>query len=186
MIYRAFFSADFIQNVIRAITFLIVILIVTPFAALAMVPVGIMYVFIGQRFLKSARELKRMDSMTRSPIYSHFGETINGAPVIRAYAKKKRFIDELHARVDINHQAFAMLWISNRWLSTRISFLGAFVTLTATMSAVFTEGINPGAAGLGIAYALSFSDALIWIVRMHALMEMEMNSMERIGECNDP
>lgn len=36
--------------------------------------------------------------------------------------------------------------------------------------------------GLSITYALSFTDALLWLVRQHALMEMEMNSVERIEE----
>jgi ABC-type multidrug transport system fused ATPase/permease subunit len=146
-----------------------VVLFVSPLSAIAILPVGIIYGYIGNRYIQSARELKRMDSMTRSPIYSHFSESIHGSTVIRAFACQKRFIEDLHKKVDINHQAFAMLWVANRWLNVRSSILGALITLSTTLAVVFDRGINAGAAGISIAYALSFADSLIWIVRMHGI-----------------
>jgi ABC-type multidrug transport system fused ATPase/permease subunit len=73
----AFYTADFLQCLIRAFVFLIIILFVTPYAVLGIVPVGIVYVLIARKYINSARELKRMDSMTRSPLFSHFGEAIS-------------------------------------------------------------------------------------------------------------
>jgi ABC-type multidrug transport system fused ATPase/permease subunit len=64
--------------------------------------------------------------------------------------------------------------------------MGAFISLSTTLGVIFSsyyfENIDPGFAGLSIAYSLGFTDALLWVVRLHAMMEMEMNAVERIDE----
>lgn len=182
----AFYTGDFIGNFVRCASFLVVIMIMTPSALIGIIPVGIIYVIIAQKYLFSARELKRLESNSRSPIFSHFGETISGASVVRAYATQNRFVRELRQKVDMNHQAFSLMWIANRWLGLRIDIFGAVVTLSSSLSIIYAvhsgAGMNAGAAGLSITYALSFTEALLWLVRMHALMEMEMNAVERLDE----
>lgn len=73
------------------------------------------------------------------------------------------------------------MWAANRWLCFRTDFLSSIVVLFAGFSVVF-GGINAGWAALTITYALDFTDALLWTVRMHAEMEMAMNSVERVEE----
>ena len=40
----------------------------------------------------ASRQLKRLDGVTRSPIYANFSETLNGVSSIRAYNKQDTFI----------------------------------------------------------------------------------------------
>lgn len=70
------YAGDFFANLIRATAFLLVILVVTPTSIIGIFPIGIVYVLIANQYVRTARELKRMDSITRSPIFSHFGETL--------------------------------------------------------------------------------------------------------------
>ena len=41
--------------------------------------------------MPTARELQRLESVTRSPIFSHFGETLEGASTIRAFRAEGQF-----------------------------------------------------------------------------------------------
>ena len=41
----------------------------------------------------SSRQLKRLDGVTRSPIYANFSETLNGVSTIRAFKKEANFIN---------------------------------------------------------------------------------------------
>ncbi|KAI9094069.1 ABC transporter type 1, transmembrane domain-containing protein [Phlyctochytrium arcticum] len=180
------YAGEFVSHVVSAIAILTVIAIVTPVFLAGVVPIAVLYYSVARLYLRTSRELKRLESVTRSPIYSHFGETIVGASTIRAYGAENRFLQENHARVDTCHRAFIHLWISNRWLSVRIDFIGALVAFTSAMAILATlhwgQGLDAGAAGLSLSYALTFTEALLWCVRLHAATEMAMNSVERIRE----
>lgn len=65
-------------------------------------------------FMQTARQLRRMESVKRSPIYSHFFETLNGVSTIRAYSQEQRFIQENFAKVDENQMAYYPFCISDR------------------------------------------------------------------------
>ncbi|KAI8820497.1 ABC transporter type 1, transmembrane domain-containing protein [Fimicolochytrium jonesii] len=179
-------AGDFLRNVVQAISVIVVIASVTPVFVMAMLPIALMYRYVAKLYLQSSRELKRWDSVTRSPIFSAFSESIVGAPTIRAYGAEQRFLKATQSRVDTNHRAFFYLWATNRWLSIRIDMLGAavaFSSASAILGALHLGvDINPGAAGLSLSYALSFTENLLWVVRLHSMMEMSMNSVERIGE----
>ncbi|KAJ3272317.1 hypothetical protein HDV01_005751 [Terramyces sp. JEL0728] len=184
---------DFLANLVKLGFYLTIILVLSPTSVIGIFPVVLMYGFIGKRYLVVARELKRIDSNTRSPIFSHFGETIEGASVIRgigsltlAYAQEMRFVSELYTKVDENHKAFALIWIMNRWLGVRIDLIGALVSLSSCLSVIaqvkYGGGMDGGYAGLSISYSLDLAGSLLWLVRIHAQMEMEMNAVERVEE----
>lgn len=62
------------------------------------------------------RELQRLDSITSSPILSHFAETIQGVITIRAYNQEGRFMEMLFKRMEANNIAVIMQNTCNRWL----------------------------------------------------------------------
>lgn len=92
--------------------------------------------------------------MSRSPIYSHFGETVTGASAIRAFSEQKRFISESEAKVDFNQIAYFPSIIANRWLAVRLEMVGNLIILFAALFAVIGKDQNPGFVGLSISYAL--------------------------------
>ncbi len=66
--------------------------------------------------MATSRQLKRLDSISRSPIYTHFQESVGGAATIRAYRQQERFIAESERRVDYNQMAFYLNICANRYL----------------------------------------------------------------------
>lgn len=69
-----------------------------------------------QRFyVASSRQLKRLESVSRSPVYSHFNETLLGVSVIRAFADQERFIRQSDLKVDENQKAYYPSIVANRW-----------------------------------------------------------------------
>lgn len=69
------------------------------------------------------RQLKRMESASKSPIFSHFSETLTGVTTIRAYNAQNRFIKIMQNLVDQNLQYYFPNNISNRWLALRLELV---------------------------------------------------------------
>ena len=67
--------------------------------------------------MATSRQLKRLESVSRSPIFSHFSETLSGVGSIRAYSCQARFITESELKVDTNQQAYYPSISSNRYVA---------------------------------------------------------------------
>lgn len=65
-------------------------------------------------FIPTTRQLKRLESVTRSPIYTQFSETITGAQTIRAYRHQDRFQEQSEKMVEENIVYFFAGWAANR------------------------------------------------------------------------
>lgn len=134
----------------------------------------------------TSRQLKRLESVSRSPIYNHFSETISGVSTIRAYNVNERFINESDKRVDDNQMCFYPNAIANCWLQIRLEILANCLIFFAALFAVLAKGnINAGNTGLSLSYALNITLSLNWFVRMFAELENNIVAVERIDEyCN--
>ena len=65
--------------------------------------------------MATSRQLRRLDSVSRSPIYSHFGETVAGLSVIRAYGHQERFRERNKGTIDDNLKKVYHWIVSNRY-----------------------------------------------------------------------
>lgn len=127
-----------------------------------------------------------MDSVSRSPIYAHFQESLSGISTIRAYRQQKRFSLENEWRVDANLRAYFPSINANRWLAVRLEFIGSFIILAAASFAIISvsshSGLSAGLVGLAMSYALQITQSLNWIVRQTVEVETNIVSVERVLE----
>lgn len=165
------------------ISIVVLISIITPGFLIAGFFITIIYFAIGQFYLRSSRDLKRLESVQRSPLYQQFGETLSGIVTIRAYGDERRFIRDNQTRVDAHNRPFIYLWAANRWLALRVDFTGALVAFFAGVFVILSIGtIDAGSAGLSLTYAVMFTENVLWLVRLYSMNEQNMNSVERVKE----
>lgn len=174
--------AIFWSCVLSCVAVLFVVVYTTPAFMFALVWIIIMYWVVGTLYVTTNREIKRYDSTTRSPLFVSFAETLVGMGTIRAYGDSARFIRKLLGEIDANNRCFWYMWQANRVLNNLSNFVGTLVTVGASVLALSVPGMSAGAAGLSITYALSFTESVLWVVRMYASAEMAMNSVERVAE----
>ncbi|XP_037037473.1 multidrug resistance-associated protein 1-like isoform X2 [Bradysia coprophila] len=155
----------------------------TPWFLVVVVPIAAIYFLIQIFFVATSRQLKRIESITLSPIYNHFSETITGQSLIRAYGEVNRFIGESESRVDHNQTMTYPSIIAARWLAVRLEIVGALVVLFAALFAVLDRNtISPAVVGLSISYALQVSQTLSFLVSMTAEVETNIVAIERVNE----
>nr|CAD7428321.1 unnamed protein product [Timema monikensis] len=106
-------------------------------------------------FVSTMRQVKRIESISRAPIFSHFEETITGAQTIRAYGMQEKFIEESETRVDINQMAVFPGAACGSWLSVRLELIGGLITFFAALFAVLSrDTVDPALVGLSISSSL--------------------------------
>ena len=106
----------------------ILIIIVFPFFTFVILPMMLVFYFIQEVYVSTSRQLKRLVSVTTSPIYSHFGETLNGVSTIRAFGLQNKFTLQSEALVDKNQICYFPTIMANRWLAVRLETIGNFIT----------------------------------------------------------
>ncbi|KAL0096556.1 multi drug resistance-associated protein MRP [Phycomyces blakesleeanus] len=180
--FQAYFRVLF-----SVFSIVVIISVSTPFFLVLIIPLGFIYSYVQRYYLATSRELKRLDSVGKSPIYSHFQETISGVSTIRAYAQQDRFIFENQGKLDDNQRAYYPSIACNRWLAVRLEFLGSIILFGSAIFAVIgvvygTNYVDAGLVGLSVSYAMSITQALNWVIRSFCEIETNIVSVERIKE----
>ncbi|XP_064218525.1 multidrug resistance-associated protein 1 isoform X2 [Aotus nancymaae] len=176
----------FMGSLFNVIGACIIILLATPIAAVIIPPLGLIYFFVQRFYVATSRQLKRLESVSRSPVYSHFNETLLGVSVIRAFEEQERFIRQSDLKVDENQKAYYPSIVANRWLAVRLECVGNCIVLFAALFAVISrQSLSAGLVGLSVSYALQVTTYLNWLVRMSSEMETNIVAVERLKEYSE-
>uniref|UniRef100_A0A8W8INE2 ABC-type glutathione-S-conjugate transporter n=1 Tax=Magallana gigas TaxID=29159 RepID=A0A8W8INE2_MAGGI len=177
---------SWLSCLLRVISVPIVIGYSTPYFLIAFLPLAIIYIAVQRFYVATSRQLKRLESTLRSPIYSHFGESINGVATIRAFGQQNVFIQSSENKVDENNRCYYPSIVANRWLAVRLEFVGNSVVFFACLFAVFGRAtLTGGTVGLSVTYALNVTQTLNWLVRMTTELETNIIAVERVKEYSE-
>jgi len=174
----------------RLLGTVITIIIVLPWFIIPVIPLAYVYFRIQKYYRPVARDLQRLESISRSPIFAQFSETLAGVSTLRAYNMQERFILQNEKRLDESNRSFYLVNTCNRWLNLRLELLGGFLSLLAAfiLAASKSTGliaINAGAAGLVMTYTLQITGSMTFFVQVLCQSESQITSAERIKEYSD-
>lgn len=146
------------QNIIRIFISVAMIATVFPWFLVGLFPLIVLFLLIVHVFNRSVRQLKRMDGITRSPLYSHLTATVQGLSTLHAYNKMADFNTVFKEYLDLNTRPFFMFFCSNRWLAVRLDMLTVCIITIAALMVVLIKGTLPPAfLGLVLTYSLRVS-----------------------------
>ncbi|OZJ06966.1 hypothetical protein BZG36_00075 [Bifiguratus adelaidae] len=175
-----------LYSIVSTVGVVILVSYVTPLFLVPGIFITIVFAAVGIFYLRTSRDMKRLNSVAKSPIYIHFNETVAGVSTIRAFGAENRFVKENLKKIDNSNRPFIWMWATNRWLHCRVDAMGAFVSFcTGFVILLSVQWIDPGLAGLSLSYALTFTHHVLWVVRMYAVNEMNLNAIERVQEYLD-
>ncbi|KAF7309660.1 hypothetical protein MIND_00337100 [Mycena indigotica] len=179
--------ARYIENVVRTglvcLSILVVIGVSFPPFLISVIPLGWFYMRVMNYYLSTSRELKRLDAVSKSPIFAWFSESLAGVSTIRSFNQQAIFIKANQRHIDRNQICYLPSISVNRWLSIRLEIVGAviiFLVATLAMVALSTTGVDAGLVGLVLSYAMNATSSLNWVVRSASDVEQNIVSVERI------
>ncbi|XP_029521300.1 ATP-binding cassette sub-family C member 4-like isoform X2 [Oncorhynchus nerka] len=174
---------DFIQIFLQIIGVVAVAASVIPWILIPLVPLIIVFLFLRRYFLQTSRDVKRLESTTRSPVFSHLSSSLQGLWTIRAFRAEERFQNTFDAHQDLHSESWFLFLVTSRWFAVRLDGMCAvFVTITAFGCLLLRDQVEAGSVGLALSYAVTLMGMFQWGVRQSAEVENMMTSVERVVE----
>ncbi|QRW00074.1 ABC transporter transmembrane region [Ceratobasidium sp. AG-Ba] len=170
-----------INQSIRIMGRLVAVLVFSPIFTMPGAFVFAIGYWIGQIYIAAQLSIKREMSNARSPLFSHFGAALNGITSIRAYGAEDQFRKEALKRIDKYTRAAKPFYNLNRWIGLRMDVMGATFSAGLAAYLVYVKpNINASNAGFMLTMGVTFSDGILWWVRILNSFEAQSNSLERI------
>ncbi|KAJ5201896.1 uncharacterized protein N7498_006559 [Penicillium cinerascens] len=174
--------AFFVSQALQVCSIMVAGILVSPLAIVFALILVIICLKLSLTYLAGAREIKRLESTAKSPIFEQFGSSLAGLITIRAFTKSEAFIEIIYGKINAHAQAWWTMWLLNRWLGIRMNLVAAiFTTLTASL-VVFMPGISASLAGFALSFALQCNTTIALALRQYANVELNMNATERVIE----
>ncbi|CAM9767000.1 unnamed protein product, partial [Ectocarpus sp. 12 AP-2014] len=162
----------------------LIIFFVNPWVVLSLLPALWYFVHLMGFYMTTSREAKRLEAVTRSPVYSQLSETLDGLVTIRAFGKQHRFLSQFTERVNLNTRAYFAWVYTGRWLGFRMDMVVIIVLTASCFFSVavneYSSSVDSGLLGAALVYVLQLGGLFQWAVRQAAEVENQMVSAERV------
>jgi ABC-type multidrug transport system fused ATPase/permease subunit len=177
------FILQMLINQLQVLSVFALCVFASPWFALILVPLGFGFYCMFLYFSAVSRDLKKLESITRSPIYSALSETLTGLETIRAYGDSARFFKNYLTRMERNEKFFYHLWMSMSWVTARLELASSLVLLAVSLLTVsLRSSVSPIALGLALSYSLQLTALFQRTVQLTIDVTTYMTSTERICE----
>ena len=144
--------------------------------------VGIATLALRHWYLRTSTQIKRIESIARSPLYSHISLTLQGLSTIRSLHIEDRILQDFHCLQDNHSRAWYYYRACSRWFSLRLDFMASLLVVSALVAALVARcvyGIEE-LIGFSIPLLLTIPITFQYVVRMSGEVEVLMVSTDRI------
>lgn len=168
-----------IDSTLNVLASLIVPAVMNPWLIFILIPLISVAIYLSTYYLKTSRELKRLASISRSPVFSHISETLDGLETIRTRERQSDFVDQFYRHHDVLNQANILVMAGGKWISVRFEILASLFVGAVAFSAVIMSQ-DAAFAGLALAYVVQRLARSHYAIRTTSEVENLMTSVERV------
>lgn len=177
------FFLQFLINWFQVSSIFILCIWSTPFFLLIAVPLIYVFYKIYVNFSAVSRDLKRLESISRSPVYASFSETLSGLDTIRAYDATKLFVERHLGHMNKNQKISYHLTMCMCWVTSRLELMVSFVMFAVSLLAVLAQSsVSSVGVGMALVYCLQLTALFQRCVQLSIDVQTYFTSAERILE----
>lgn len=168
-----------VQYILQTLASVCVTCATNYWAVIGVIPMIIGFFGINRYYLKTSREIKRMEAISQSPVLAHLADTLEGIIIIRTYHMEDKFMQDFNEVQDRRSQIWFLVPHSARWMGIRLDFVCTLFVAISTFTGVFST-TDAGTLGLSLVYAISTVGQLQFAMRQTADVENMMTAVERV------
>ncbi|EDO36998.1 predicted protein, partial [Nematostella vectensis] len=170
---------DALQLILFSVGAVLLPSVLNPWLIIPVVPIVVLFVIIGKFYLKTSREIKRLEAINRSPVFAHLADTLEGLVTTRCHRMEKAFIKRFYKYQDVHNESWFLIVATVRWLALRLDLLCVIFETIVVISALLTHSGAVTALSLIYAAQLAFDTSQV-SVRQCSEVENYMTSVERV------
>ncbi|CAF3859617.1 unnamed protein product [Rotaria sp. Silwood1] len=150
---------DTIQLLIMVLGSIVIIGMANPWVLLTLIIIIPAFLWLRSYYVNTSREIKRLESISRSLIYTLFSSTLSGLMTVRAFKVEDDFVNSFIDKVNANTRGFFMFLGSTRWFGIRLDLMTCCLSfLTAMLTVSLRKKMDSLSAALGQMYAINLTD----------------------------
>ena len=137
--------------------------------------------FVQKFYLRTSRQMRLLDLEAKSPLYTHFTETLAGAVTVRAFGREPAALDEHRRRLDQSQKAYYLMFCIQRWLNVVLDLMVAgMAAVLVSLALLLPSSSSSGAVGLAMVNLIGFSSNLAMLVSQWTVLETSLGGISRI------
>jgi ABC-type multidrug transport system fused ATPase/permease subunit len=172
----------FLNRLFAMGTVVVAALLLSAWMVFPIIILGLACIYYTSFYLAGARDIRRLESITKSPVFDLFDSALSGLSTIRSFGRVDDYRDRMRSRIDEYARASWYIILANRWVAFRQGLLGAVFALCLAASIVILPNINVALAAFALSFGIEFSRVVIIAIAQYAGFELDMNSTERVVE----
>ncbi|KAM7193136.1 canalicular multispecific organic anion transporter 1 [Rhypophila sp. PSN 637] len=135
-------------------------------------------------YLRTSRQIRLLDLEAKSPLYSHFIDTIKGVATFRAFGWVPQSIELNNQLLDTSQRPAYLLAMIQRWLGFTLGLVVAALAVAVVALATQVRS-NTAFTGASLVTLMNFGEALSYIVRFYTMLETTIGAVGRLKTFSD-
>ncbi|KAF7490266.1 Multidrug resistance-associated protein 4 [Sarcoptes scabiei] len=174
---------DAIEIFVQMIGILVLVSFISYWIIIPTLVLAVIFYYIRNYYIISARSIKRLEGITRSPVFSHLANSLYGLATVRAFGVQSTFEKKFDEYQDCHTASWFLFISAARWFGIVLDWLCVIYLAAVTLALSLTHSTKtPSEIGLSISYAITLTGMFQWGVRQSAELESQMTSVERVDE----
>lgn len=136
--------------------------------------------FLQKLYLRTSRQIRFLDLEAKSPLYTHFVETLDGLIHIRAFRWQDSFLARHHERLDASQRPYYLMFCIQRWLNLALGFLvGAMAVVVIALAIAIRSATGSGQLGVALNSVLALDSNFQYLMQWWTTLETSLGAIAR-------
>jgi ATP-binding cassette subfamily C (CFTR/MRP) protein 1 len=125
--------------------------------------------------------MRFLDLECKSPVYTHFAETIEGVSTIRAFGWQEPFMQTNLKLLDASQKPYYLMYCIQRWLNLVLQLIVGFMAVVVVALALsLTNTTSAGRLGVSMSAVVGFTGNLSYFMVFWTQLETSLGAVARV------